>query len=210
MPFLLRRTKDEVLSDLPEKIIQDRYCDLGPVQLKLYEQFSGSDVRKEISTIVKVNDSQGQGEGKSPSPKASSHVFQVVCEISIINSVNSIMSVVLISIFMLQALQYLLKLCSHPLLVIGERIPDSLTCTLSELMPASSDIIADLHELHHSPKLIALQEILEECGIGSDASSSVGAVCVGQHRVLIFAQHKVIFLSSMLGWSSVAISFLHV
>ncbi|KAL2547968.1 TATA-binding protein-associated factor BTAF1 [Forsythia ovata] len=29
MPFLLRRTKDEVLSDLPEKIIQDRYCDLA-------------------------------------------------------------------------------------------------------------------------------------------------------------------------------------
>ncbi|XP_028126381.1 TATA-binding protein-associated factor BTAF1-like isoform X4 [Camellia sinensis] len=42
MPFLLRRTKDEVLSNLPEKIIQDRYCDLSPVQLKLYERFSGS------------------------------------------------------------------------------------------------------------------------------------------------------------------------
>ncbi|KAL5072140.1 hypothetical protein RYX36_023027 [Vicia faba] len=47
MPFLLRRTKDEVLSDLPEKIIQDRYCDLSTVQLKLYEQFSGSRAKKE-------------------------------------------------------------------------------------------------------------------------------------------------------------------
>ena len=79
MPFLLRRTKDEVLSDLPEKIIQDRYCDLCPVQLKLYEQFSGSHVRHEISSIVKRNESSTDtGEGNSASPKASSHVFQVM------------------------------------------------------------------------------------------------------------------------------------
>lgn len=77
MPFLLRRTKDEVLSDLPEKIIQDRYCDLSPVQLKLYEQFSGSSVKQEISSMVKVNESADTGEGSSASPKASSHVFQV-------------------------------------------------------------------------------------------------------------------------------------
>jgi TATA-binding protein-associated factor len=78
MPFLLRRTKDEVLSDLPEKIIQDRYCDLSPVQLKLYEQFSGSLVRQEISSMVKLDDS-AQPEGNSASPKASTHVFQVMC-----------------------------------------------------------------------------------------------------------------------------------
>ncbi|KAL0312286.1 UNVERIFIED_CONTAM: TATA-binding protein-associated factor BTAF1 [Sesamum radiatum] len=158
MPFLLRRTKDEVLSDLPEKIIQDRYCDLSPVQLKLYEQFSGSHVKQEISTMVKLNDDAG-----GP-PKASSHVFQ--------------------------ALQYLLKLCSHPLLVVGEKIPDSLLPMLSEVVPANSDIAAELHKIHHSPKLVALQEIMEECGIGVDASSSEGTITVGQHRVLIFAQHK--------------------
>ncbi|XAR57644.1 Nucleoplasmin ATPase [Bertholletia excelsa] len=162
MPFLLRRTKDEVLSDLPEKIIQDRYCDLSPVQLKLYEQFSGSHVRQEISSIVKLNEVDS-GEGKTL-PEASSHVFQ--------------------------ALQYLLKLCSHPLLVIGEKTKDSFSCLLSELFPANTNIISELHKPQHSPKLVALQEILEECGIGVDASSSEGSVNVGQHRVLIFAQHK--------------------
>ncbi|EEF38332.1 TATA-binding protein-associated factor MOT1, putative [Ricinus communis] len=163
MPFLLRRTKDEVLSDLPEKIIQDRYCDLSPVQLKLYDQFSGSHVKQEISSMVKVDDSACR-EGNSASPKASSHVFQ--------------------------ALQYLLKLCSHPLLVLGEKMHESLASQLAGILPANSDIISELHKLHHSPKLVALQEILEECGIGVDISSSENAVNVGQHRVLIFAQHK--------------------
>ncbi|CAL5325332.1 unnamed protein product [Camellia sinensis] len=88
--------------------------------------------------------------------------------------------------FLVQALQYLLKLCGHPLLVIGEKISATFSCVLSELFPANSDIISE-HKLHHSPKLVALQEILEECGISVDASSSEGCVSVGQHRVLIFA-----------------------
>lgn len=77
MPFLLRRTKDEVLSDLPEKIIQDRYCDLSTVQLKLYEQFSGSRAKQEVSSIVTTNES-ATGEGSGSSTKASSHVFQAM------------------------------------------------------------------------------------------------------------------------------------
>ncbi|KAM7511450.1 hypothetical protein LguiB_010325 [Lonicera macranthoides] len=162
MPFLLRRTKDEVLSDLPEKIIQDRYCDLSPVQLKLYEQFSGSHVRQEISSMVKINDVD-TGE-QVASSRASSHVFQ--------------------------ALQFLLKLCSHPLLVVGEKNPDALSRLSPDIFPPSSDIISELHKLHHSPKLVALREILEECGIGVESPSSEGSISVGQHRVLIFAQHK--------------------
>uniref|UniRef100_A0A1D1XEI5 TATA-binding protein-associated factor 172 n=1 Tax=Anthurium amnicola TaxID=1678845 RepID=A0A1D1XEI5_9ARAE len=163
MPFLLRRTKDEVLLDLPEKIIQDRYCDLSPVQLKLYEWFSDSDAKKEISTFVKVPESSKM-DATSSLPKATSHVFQ--------------------------ALQYLLKLCGHPLLVLGEKPPESLKCLLSEVVPGCPDILSALHELEHSPKLVALKEILEECGIGQNVLDSEGGTAVGQHRVLIFAQHR--------------------
>lgn len=92
----------------------------------------------------------------------------------------------------------MLKLCSHPLLVVGDKVPESLTLQLSELFPANSDVISELRKLHHSPKLVALQEILEECGIGVDTSASDGAVTVGQHRVLIFAQHKVMVILSLL------------
>ncbi len=34
LPFLLRRMKEDVLKDLPPKIIQDYYCDLSPLQVK--------------------------------------------------------------------------------------------------------------------------------------------------------------------------------
>ena len=33
MPFILRRTKAQVLHDLPPKIIQDIYCDMSPLQV---------------------------------------------------------------------------------------------------------------------------------------------------------------------------------
>lgn len=166
MPFLLRRTKDEVLADLPEKIIQDRYCDLSPVQVKLYEQFSHSEAKKEVSTLVETYGSSDPKDDATSTSKASSHVFQ--------------------------ALQYLLKLCSHPLLAIGDMPPDYIASHLSECIPDSKDIKSSLHDLHHAPKLVALQEILEECGIGvaGSGSESVAVAEGSQHRVLIFAQHK--------------------
>jgi hypothetical protein len=37
---MLRRTKTEVLSDLPPKIIQDYLCDLSPLQMRLYNDFA--------------------------------------------------------------------------------------------------------------------------------------------------------------------------
>lgn len=35
LPFVLRRLKEDVLDDLPPKIIQDYYCDLSPLQVCL-------------------------------------------------------------------------------------------------------------------------------------------------------------------------------
>ncbi|KAL0725644.1 hypothetical protein Bca4012_040243 [Brassica carinata] len=96
---------------------------LAPVPNRYHLNMSGSPAKQEISSIIKVDGSADSGNVDVAPTKASTHVFQ--------------------------ALQYLLKLCSHPLL-----------------------------------------EILEERGIGSDASSSDGTLSVGQHRVLIFAQHK--------------------
>ena len=34
LPFMLRRIKDDVLQDLPPKIVQDYYCNLSPIQVR--------------------------------------------------------------------------------------------------------------------------------------------------------------------------------
>lgn len=39
LPFVLRRLKDDVLDELPPKIMQDYYCIMTPLQKRLYEDF---------------------------------------------------------------------------------------------------------------------------------------------------------------------------
>lgn len=66
LPFLLRRLKEDVLHDLPPKIIQDYYCDLSPVQKALYDEFSKSQAAEEAGEVVQQSEAApGQG-----------HVFQ--------------------------------------------------------------------------------------------------------------------------------------
>ncbi|KAF3636642.1 hypothetical protein FXO38_24064 [Capsicum annuum] len=59
----------------------------------------------------------------------------------------------------------ILKLCSHPLLMFGERVPESLSSIVLKLFSPGSNIVLELHHLHYSSKLVALQEILSEYGI---------------------------------------------
>ena len=70
-PFILRRTKDTVLKDLPPKIIQDIYCSLSPMQSAMYEEFLGSDTSKQIQTSVDVIANNGAVQDSAP------HIFQV-------------------------------------------------------------------------------------------------------------------------------------
>ncbi|KAI5966360.1 MOT1 [Candida pseudojiufengensis] len=66
LPFMLRRLKEDVLSDLPPKIIQDYYCELSDIQKQLYKDFAKSqkaNIKDEVSSTEK--------EGKT-------HVFQAL------------------------------------------------------------------------------------------------------------------------------------
>lgn len=72
LPFVLRRLKDDVLSELPPKIMQDYYCHMTPLQLRLYEDFA-SDVTNGSGLVP--------GEEERPSGKGSrkgGHVFQAL------------------------------------------------------------------------------------------------------------------------------------
>jgi TATA-binding protein-associated factor len=61
LPFLMRRMKEDVLEDLPPKIIQDYYCELSDVQKMLYEDFASM-----------APGIEGEGE------KQNQHVFQAL------------------------------------------------------------------------------------------------------------------------------------
>jgi len=161
LPFLLRRLKEDVLDDLPPKIIQDYYCELSPIQKRLYEDFSNSQAK---------NDAEGLIKNSKPDKASTQHVFQ--------------------------ALQYLKKLVNHPALVLRPDLPQHQPI-LAKLGPKG------LRDISHAPKLLALRQILRDCGIGLTTSThlietvaddgggtTASAGTIPQHRVLIFCQMK--------------------
>ncbi|SCV74101.1 BQ2448_6533 [Microbotryum intermedium] len=68
LPFLLRRLKEDVLDDLPPKIIQDYYVELSPLQKDLYDDFSKSKGQQ----LVDGGDDSGSSGGNPQ------HVFQAL------------------------------------------------------------------------------------------------------------------------------------
>ncbi|XP_065826869.1 TATA-binding protein-associated factor 172-like isoform X2 [Oscarella lobularis] len=155
LPFMLRRLKEDVLQDLPPKIIQDYYCDLSPLQYWLYEDFAKSRANKSVQSSLNKDES-----AESDDAQGSTHIFQ--------------------------ALQYLRKVCNHPLLVLTPQHP-----LREEVMAKLAQQKSSLHSTSHAAKLVALKQLLLDCGIGLIAGeSSSGGSVVGQHRALIFCQLK--------------------
>lgn len=72
LPFMLRRLKEDVLSDLPPKIIQDYYCELSDLQKKLYKDF----VNKQKTT---VKDEVSKDDAMEDEPETTkTHIFQAL------------------------------------------------------------------------------------------------------------------------------------
>ncbi|KAM0754707.1 hypothetical protein T439DRAFT_368083, partial [Meredithblackwellia eburnea MCA 4105] len=71
LPFLMRRLKEDVLDDLPPKIIQDHYCELSPLQKQLYDDFSTSQGKQ-------VAEGELKKSGDSAGKEQSQHVFQAL------------------------------------------------------------------------------------------------------------------------------------
>eukprot|EP01122_Echinamoeba_exundans_P015071 TRINITY_DN7005_c0_g1_i1.p1 TRINITY_DN7005_c0_g1~~TRINITY_DN7005_c0_g1_i1.p1 ORF type:complete len:1810 (-),score=400.65 TRINITY_DN7005_c0_g1_i1:40-5469(-) len=145
LPFVLRRLKEDVLQDLPPKIIQDVPIDLSPLQVRLYDLAS--------ATSADSGDDKDKGKSK--------HIFQ--------------------------ALQYLRKLCSHPKLVLNQAHPEYRT-----IMKELDSQGLTLDDISVAPKLVALRDLLLECGIGVTETGQDGGATptINQHRVLIFCQLK--------------------
>ncbi|KAK0210306.1 SNF2 superfamily chromatin remodeling protein [Desarmillaria ectypa] len=167
LPFLLRRLKEDVLNDLPPKIIQDYYCELSDLQKHLYDDFSQSQARHNAEDAIQAADPAKEDKGQQ-------HVFQ--------------------------SLQYLRKLCNHPALVLKD------AAAIADALVKVNSQTKTLEDIQHAPKLLALRQLLTDCGIGGgaanavtadqgkseliDAVSDAGASTFSQHRVLIFCQMK--------------------
>ncbi len=162
LPFLLRRTKEEVLNDLPPKIIQDYYCEMSALQKELYQDFSRSSqasANQDLKKAFLYDEDEESNEDETPAaPQLTEHVFQ--------------------------ALQYLRKVVNHPSLVLKPTHP--------KWNKIQADLNAhyggNIHDIRHSGKLLALKDLLHECGIGVENSEQQSVV--NQHRVLIFCQLK--------------------
>lgn len=160
LPFILRRLKDDVLKDLPPKIIQDYYCELSPLQSKLYEDFARSNAKQAIEISVERTSgdkSAGQANGDS---SVKNHIFA--------------------------ALQYLRKVCNHPKLVLEPNHPDyaNITKKLKEQNTSLSDV-SNAAKLSALKQLLLDCGI----GLGESGNALDGPV-VSQHRALIFFQMK--------------------
>ena len=160
LPFLLRRTKEEVLKDLPPKIIQDYYCEMSPLQIELYQDFAKSNVSDNIKKSLGLLEEETEAEDIKKGN--GEHVFQ--------------------------ALQYLRKVVNHPSLVLNQEHP--------KWNKIKSDFgSSSFNDAKHSGKLMALKDLLNECGIGNiEENNGANEIdqnsVLNQHRVLIFCQLK--------------------
>ncbi|KAI3435532.1 hypothetical protein D9Q98_001597 [Chlorella vulgaris] len=178
-PFVLRRTKDGVLADLPPKIVQDVVVEPSALQQALYQEFQDSQALAQITGLAGGGGLGGEG-GAAPPP----HVFQSLLYLRKLCSHPLLVLDPAVPQHM-QAVQKVLQ---------GGKGGKDWQAARASL--ASN--------LAHAPKLAALQQLLLDAGIGTDPSTTLGAGDGGGddeagsgggaegcgHRVLVFAQLK--------------------
>ncbi|KCV72537.1 hypothetical protein H696_00129 [Fonticula alba] len=215
LPFLMRRMKADVLHDLPPKTIQDVTCDMSPLQRAIYSAcLAAIGGRDALASALAVVDEAGSGAGgagaaagggggggSDAGPAGRQHVFQ--------------------------ALHQMRKILGHPLLALdppagapaaqcaaARQAERQLLEPLGLQVPRQADgSVLPGDSLRIGPKLLALRDLLLQCGIGTattsaggdpdgdasvsspsdaltaseDSSATVGEI-VSNHRALVFCQ----------------------
>ncbi len=161
------------MKDLPPKIIQDYYCDMSPLQLELYHDFAKK-------TTVSENIKKSLGLLDEPEEEEE-HQDKVSTDQKDVKNEH-----------VFQALQYLRKVVNHPCLILTPEHPK-----WSKIQSELQNSHHNINDLKHSGKLLALRDLLHECGIGTTSSDEIEQTIennqnnlLNQHRVLIFCQLK--------------------
>ncbi len=138
------------------------------IQSELYQDFAESDASKDLAQVLDI-DEEIDKSSQPPVENANKPKTQHV----------------------FQALHYLKKVVNHPLLVMKRDHPK-----YAQIQTHLHATRSSLSDYRHSGKLVALRELLLECGIGTngldecDSTSDSDASVLNQHRVLIFCQLK--------------------
>ncbi|WFD01681.1 TATA-binding protein-associated factor mot1 [Malassezia obtusa] len=168
VPFLLRRLKEDVLDDLPPKIIQDVECDLGEVQKQLYDEFVKSQARDRVEDALAESPDADAAPASDAEGEPKQHVFQT--------------------------LQYLRKLANHPSLVLNPGVPAQQKILQAvEKQRGTLQGLANAPKLQALRQLLLDCGIGTEPSAGGDAmlaTACTEGAAVSQHRVLIFCQMK--------------------
>lgn len=216
MPFILRRTKDAVLRDLPPKSVQDVVLEPSAAQRALLDAFEqGGSGGGAVAALAQAAAGAGGGDANhlaAPGVAAT--------------SASAAASTVSAAAPAFRALFYLRKLCTSPALVLDslEKDPGAAAALagalglagkgggkgggLTSIKALASALAAE--PTAHAPKLAALRQLLVDCGIiargaggGADDEDGVGGGGGGGtagaggggkgemawgHRVLVFAQ----------------------
>ncbi|MEW5306068.1 MAG: hypothetical protein WDW36_008565 [Sanguina aurantia] len=170
MPFVLRRTKAQVLQDLPPKIIQDVHCTLSSLQQRLYDDFKLAPASAGLAAFITSGKGRDETAGGDPSPAfAALHYLRKLCSHP--------------------KLMLDWQVPHH-----RQALAEVLHCR----DPASAEV--QLRSPLHSPKLASLTELMAQCGIikstagdepgAPDLDDSLGLPSSSRvgHRMLIFAQ----------------------
>lgn len=124
LPFILRRVKEDVLTDLPPKITQDMLCELSPLQERLYEDFSRSHLNSnDLNECLETIDRSSNADSTALVRKT--HIFQ--------------------------ALRYLQNVCNHPKLVLTKDHPEFQS--IQDELAASDKSLNDIENAAKLPAL---------------------------------------------------------
>lgn len=124
LPFILRRVKEDVLTDLPPKITQDMLCELSPLQERLYEDFSRSNLSSnDVNECLETIDRSANADSTALVRKT--HIFQ--------------------------ALRYLQNVCNHPKLVLTKDHPE--TRAIKEELSQANKSLNDIENAAKLPAL---------------------------------------------------------
>jgi SNF2 family DNA or RNA helicase len=156
LPFFLRRTKSDVLRDLPPKVVQDCVVEMTGMQREMYALVKDreEEIARAAEEVIAAGGDAPSSTAAAAATPAFAHTFQ--------------------------ALQYLRKLCSSPAHVLTPTHPLYATMQKkyasaggkSSAATGAMNLLEEAKAVKHSAKLGALRELLVECGIGTLVSAS--------------------------------------